>query len=141
MSYERMLGMGTNGQAITPIVPSRRERPPITPEEARERAEREAILEGRIEFKQWLDSIFPRTMFFWPPRVYVENAARTFGIPDTGDNWLLSVGMTAVPLLAGYWTYKKTDGSIPWIAAASVGSLYASSALVLVYALGSLGRH
>jgi hypothetical protein len=109
----------------------------ITPEEALRREEREAIREGRREFDQWLDDLFPGSIFWFPTRVYIKNVANTLGIPDSSQRSLASVGVTAIPLLAGYLAYRKTDGSIPWTVAASAGSIYAMAAFALGAAIYS----
>jgi hypothetical protein len=142
MSYERMLGMGENGTTATTLTRLEPEYSPpsITPEEALRREEREAILEEQRNFNQWLDDIFPRSIYSLPPKMYVASVANTLGIPGaSGTSRLVSAGFAAMPLLAGYLVYKKTDGSIPWTAVASVGSLYGLPVLLFFLALSSGG--
>jgi len=99
MSYERMLGLGTNDEEEA--IPTPTTIQPI--EEAGSQEPRDAPKIARR-----------------PP--------------------LYSVAITTVPIAAGYITYKKTDGSIPWTVAAAVGSYAVIGGIYFLSVITSFSR-
>ena len=72
----------------------------------------------------------------WSPiRIYAENAVRLYsGFGATGgestQRRVLSAGIVALPLVAGYIAHRKTS-SVEWTALAGVGSIYVAMFLYM----------
>jgi len=79
------------------------------------------------EMTETLDDIFGHGFLpFGPLKSYAGNAVQA--VTGVESNYsrgprMKAVAITAVPVVAGYIAYKKTDGSIPWTAGAAIGSI------------------
>ena len=83
---------------------------------------------------------------FGPVKSYAANAIHAATGVESNyarGSRVKSAAITAVPLIAGYAAYRKTDGSIPWTAAAAVGSIpvMAGAAFLLIAASFSGGGY